>query len=283
MDDGDYAHYLKTVEKYFKPKLPPYQLRRMKYKSLDEIESHDIPHDAMDSEDEDTEEKMDPMDSDYDGTETIKQATTTKQLRTDTTLRFRQKHSRKTHSSPVTAIHTSIYTDQHIWTASSNGEIRQWSLHRSEDHWINDNEVTNCPKCKAQFGVLERRHHCRKCGNIFCHKCSNNRMDLPDMGYGEPVRVCDYCFERETTRFLSSSQKQSKSTVKNLPTSPPPDDEATKSNLLEKAITDSREISVSRSQSANGPVDPHPPADPEESPNPKPSKRKKGFKKFKKQ
>merc|ERR1719419_2055685 len=253
-DDDDYEHYLKTVEKYFKPKLPPYQLRRMKYKSLDDIESHDIPRDAVEpSFEEKTDGDQKGGGDDDDGAETIKQATTNKQLRTDTTLRFRQKHSRKTHSSPVTAIHTSIYTDQHIWTASSNGEIRQWSLVRSEDHWISDNEVNNCPKCKAQFGVLERRHHCRKCGNIFCHKCSNNRMDLPDMGYGEPVRVCDFCFERIVSS--KANLKQSKGALKSPPTSPSPET-GTKSEMLEQPTTDTVERSVSLSQSADVLEDP---------------------------
>jgi len=166
----------KQLEKYFAPKLPTYQLRRMKYETIDEIERNAIVKDNDD----------------------IKETTTSKQLAADTTLRFKQKHCRKKHASQVTAIHTSHSTDQYLWSASANGQILEWSLHRTDDHWLKDSDVQNCPKCQSQFGVLERRHHCRKCGNIYCHKCSNNKVDLPDMGYSEPVRVCDFCWERIT-------------------------------------------------------------------------------------
>ncbi|GLD93393.1 hypothetical protein PINS_up001985 [Pythium insidiosum] len=39
------------------------------------------------------------------------------------------------------------------------------------------------------------RHHCRMCGNSFCHEHSSRRVTLLGIGFDdEPVRVCDACF-----------------------------------------------------------------------------------------
>ncbi|KAI8393568.1 armadillo-type protein [Radiomyces spectabilis] len=62
--------------------------------------------------------------------------------------------------------------------------------------WVNDMDVTHCLSCNNAFGALRRRHHCRHCGNIFCHDCSSRSVPLPQLGYGsKPVRVCNNCFE----------------------------------------------------------------------------------------
>jgi hypothetical protein len=46
--------------------------------------------------------------------------------------------------------------------------------------WINDNMVSFCHNCKEEFGWFVRRHHCRNCGNIFCHACTNQCVVIPD-------------------------------------------------------------------------------------------------------
>ncbi|EEY63532.1 myotubularin-like protein [Phytophthora infestans T30-4] len=38
-----------------------------------------------------------------------------------------------------------------------------------------------------------RRHHCRRCGNVFCDACSSARMPLVNSGFVTPVRVCAKC------------------------------------------------------------------------------------------
>ena len=45
--------------------------------------------------------------------------------------------------------------------------------------WQPDNEVSTCPICGAQFGFLNRRHHCRKCGRVVCASCSPHRITIP--------------------------------------------------------------------------------------------------------
>lgn len=57
--------------------------------------------------------------------------------------------------------------------------------------WQDDKEAEGCSACEKPFSVSRRRHHCRKCGQIFCGQCSEGSMPL--IRGGKPVRVCDAC------------------------------------------------------------------------------------------
>eukprot|EP00004_Rigifila_ramosa_P012753 TRINITY_DN2785_c0_g1_i3.p2 TRINITY_DN2785_c0_g1~~TRINITY_DN2785_c0_g1_i3.p2 ORF type:complete len:161 (+),score=26.07 TRINITY_DN2785_c0_g1_i3:50-484(+) len=51
-----------------------------------------------------------------------------------------------------------------------------------------------CELCQASFNVVVRRHHCRRCGLVFCNNCSLKRDRLVLHGYpSEQVRVCNNC------------------------------------------------------------------------------------------
>jgi hypothetical protein len=72
----------------------------------------------------------------------------------------------------------------------------------SRENWMPDSEaaVCMCERCcsgKAgrplQFGLFKRRHHCRRCGQIFCGDCSSGRVVIVDSGSEEPHRVCAGC------------------------------------------------------------------------------------------
>jgi len=65
---------------------------------------------------------------------------------------------------------------------------------RQRPKWIPDNETDQCMRCDAAFTAANRRHHCRCCGYVVCHKCSPHKALLPDMGYKKSVRVCKHCF-----------------------------------------------------------------------------------------
>ncbi|KAG0664285.1 Vacuolar protein-sorting-associated protein 27 [Maudiozyma exigua] len=58
--------------------------------------------------------------------------------------------------------------------------------------WV---ESDACMICSKKFSMLNRRHHCRSCGGIFCQEHSSHTIPLPDLGITEEVRVCDNCFE----------------------------------------------------------------------------------------
>eukprot|EP00756_Hemistasia_phaeocysticola_P005732 Hpha_TRINITY_DN13474_c0_g1::TRINITY_DN13474_c0_g1_i1::g.131168::m.131168/K06276/PDPK1; 3-phosphoinositide dependent protein kinase-1 len=59
--------------------------------------------------------------------------------------------------------------------------------------WQADEEATACLRCGDQFRWNNRKHHCRRCGQIFCAKCSTRRLKIPPR-FTNPVRICDTCY-----------------------------------------------------------------------------------------
>nr|CDJ89355.1 VHS and Zinc finger and Ubiquitin interacting motif domain containing protein [Haemonchus contortus] len=70
---------------------------------------------------------------------------------------------------------------------------------------------SECFRCRSEFSLFNRKHHCRACGQIFCDRCSTKEIPLPQFGIEKEVRVCDACFEK-----ISSKVNESK-VVKNEP------------------------------------------------------------------
>jgi hepatocyte growth factor-regulated tyrosine kinase substrate len=62
--------------------------------------------------------------------------------------------------------------------------------------WKEDSECLSCFRCRSEFSTLRRRHHCRACGQIFCHACSSKTAAIPKYGIEKEVRVCDLCYEK---------------------------------------------------------------------------------------
>lgn len=62
--------------------------------------------------------------------------------------------------------------------------------------WVPDNKRTTCFGCSAQFTTFNRRHHCRKCGQIFCGTCSKYRELIASQDKRKPLRVCFDCFSK---------------------------------------------------------------------------------------
>ncbi|KAI1873147.1 uncharacterized protein JN550_003400 [Neoarthrinium moseri] len=99
--------------------------------------------------------------------------------------------------------------------------------------WQPDSEVTSCPICHYEFGLFNRRHHCRKCGRVVCANCSPHRITIPHqyivrapgevppmagpgvfggergvadfslLGGGERVRLCNPCVPDPNTTPLT--------------------------------------------------------------------------------
>ncbi|AOW04110.1 hypothetical protein B0I72DRAFT_46172 [Yarrowia lipolytica] len=74
--------------------------------------------------------------------------------------------------------------------------------------WIPDEQASSCHCCQATFSLFNRRHHCRKCGNVVCNSCSTTRTRYPPNTYvvsppsqiflespHVPHRTCDGCVE----------------------------------------------------------------------------------------
>ena len=46
--------------------------------------------------------------------------------------------------------------------------------------WRSDGISMTCSSCHKEFdNFLQRRHHCRLCGNVFCNDCTNQRALIP--------------------------------------------------------------------------------------------------------
>ncbi|KAL1923075.1 uncharacterized protein VTP21DRAFT_9451 [Calcarisporiella thermophila] len=70
----------------------------------------------------------------------------------------------------------------------------------SREHWKPDSEARKCgmPYCRVHFWLLERRHHCRRCGDIFCSRHCKKYFPLDQHAQPHPrgqlSRVCDRCY-----------------------------------------------------------------------------------------
>ncbi|KAK3083958.1 hypothetical protein FSP39_006006 [Pinctada imbricata] len=60
--------------------------------------------------------------------------------------------------------------------------------------WVPDHAVTHCAECDQIFNIVIRKHHCRNCGNIFCHNCTDFYVPLPHQNLMSPERVCRKCY-----------------------------------------------------------------------------------------
>ncbi|XP_068657830.1 1-phosphatidylinositol-3-phosphate 5-kinase FAB1B-like isoform X2 [Aristolochia californica] len=86
--------------------------------------------------------------------------------------------------------------------------VKSWIPRRTEpanlsrDFWMPDHSCRVCYECDSPFNLINRRHHCRLCGRVFCAKCTANSIpapsDEPKGGREEwdRVRVCNYCFKQ---------------------------------------------------------------------------------------
>ncbi|CEP07180.1 hypothetical protein [Parasitella parasitica] len=96
-------------------------------------------------------------------------------------------------------------------------------LPRSQRVWEMDRQAPECRRCHRRFNFLVRRHHCRRCGQIVCDKCSSNRIRLPvEELIEDPIvspsqypllasqsqRVCDTCYREPIRRSSESHQRR---------------------------------------------------------------------------
>ena len=54
--------------------------------------------------------------------------------------------------------------------------------------WAQDDDYTNCTSCTIGFSLFTRKHHCRKCGKIFCKKCLNEYLEN-----NQKINICNNC------------------------------------------------------------------------------------------
>ncbi|KAK4772048.1 hypothetical protein SAY86_013823 [Trapa natans] len=108
------------------------------------------------------------------------------------------------------------------------GIIRSWIPWRSEssnvsrDFWMPDHSCRVCYECDIQFTFLNRRHHCRRCGRVFCGRCTSNSIPVlcadPRTSWEEweRIRVCNYCFRQWEQQNISGNENGEQSGCQEL-------------------------------------------------------------------
>eukprot|EP00762_Andalucia_godoyi_P001680 ANDGO_07160.mRNA.1 Protein SPIRRIG len=111
---------------------------------------------------------------------------------------------KSSHKAAVTTIAVSA-DQQRLLSGDAGGVVLSWELPQAgiADHWVRDADVEACAACKTRFTTLNRRHHCRNCGRVVCGNCSNYKIEIPELHFLKPVRVCSDCYE-----FISSKRSQ---------------------------------------------------------------------------
>lgn len=64
----------------------------------------------------------------------------------------------------------------------------------SGDRWAPQRVTNCCQLCQEKFSLLRRSHRCRRCGYLFCQKCSRYKAALT--GHTHKSRVCEKCFPK---------------------------------------------------------------------------------------
>ncbi|KAK4267136.1 hypothetical protein QN277_023959 [Acacia crassicarpa] len=97
--------------------------------------------------------------------------------------------------------------------------IKSWNPWKPEPDnvskvfWMPDQSCRVCYQCDSQFNLINRRHHCRLCGRIFCAKCTTNSVPAPSSCQGNPweerekIRVCNYCYEQWEQGTIASEKE----------------------------------------------------------------------------
>ncbi|KAI9865485.1 MAG: hypothetical protein M1824_002224 [Vezdaea acicularis] len=103
----------------------------------------------------------------------------------------------------------------------------------TKQHWKRDEECTTChdPTCMKSFNLFERRHHCRRCGWVFCNEHTPYTVPLDQHAQfhtnGLYNRACNECWNQykrwevlRQTRKNSSGTDSSSQSAYQIPSTP---------------------------------------------------------------
>lgn len=77
-------------------------------------------------------------------------------------------------------------------------------------HWADAN---CCHRCRSNFTLIKRKHHCRACGQVFCHECSSRSSNIPKYGIEKEVRVCETCYTEINSPTSAKAKAKDDSTA----------------------------------------------------------------------
>ena len=80
-----------------------------------------------------------------------------------------------------------------IVVGSTGQSLQEYKDSDFKQYWMPDSNCHQCYDCGQRFSTLKRRHHCRICGQIFCHNCCRQQVPGKIIGYTGYLRACTYC------------------------------------------------------------------------------------------
>jgi len=80
-----------------------------------------------------------------------------------------------------------------IVVGSTGQSLQAYKDSDFKQYWMPDSNCHQCYECGQRFSTLKRRHHCRICGQIFCHSCCRHQVPGKIIGYTGYLRACTYC------------------------------------------------------------------------------------------
>ena len=106
----------------------------------------------------------------------------------------------------------SIYTDniQNKINLGTSPDINPISniYPKTNEKWVEESYIYQCQKCEIQFGLLTRKHHCRACGGVFCYKCCDKYIEIPNNLIKAPIKDKSYkSMLSASYRWLLNKQK----------------------------------------------------------------------------
>lgn len=120
-------------------------------------------------------------------------------------LDYEDKHSTRSISSSMTTSLSMSFLFGFYHNEKNKKHYKQKQL-ISKEYWMKDESAKECFTCGKPFSTFRRKHHCRICGQIFCHSCTL-LMDGERLGYDGKMRVCHNCFEHVNTYEDSSDEE----------------------------------------------------------------------------
>ncbi|KAG8220228.1 hypothetical protein J3R82DRAFT_1267 [Butyriboletus roseoflavus] len=104
-------------------------------------------------------------------------------------------------TTPRANEHLAVLLPKNLWKVSAPVQLKCTASHLRQP----DTLASICDNfyCRVKFTVLERRHHCRKCGGVFCYRCTSRftpLLDVSNLDFLHPPRhVPIFAFDSPTS------------------------------------------------------------------------------------
>ena len=94
------------------------------------------------------------------------------------------------------------YDHRSLSMHSRQGDSAPSTTASSSTRWSPEHSRDACNKCREKFHLLNRKHHCRVCGLLFCQKCSPYRVRLNKQSHKS--RVCESCLPNAISKTAAA-------------------------------------------------------------------------------